>query len=133
MNVLAWRFDSQNAEEALHRRDEFATALDTVRGHRYDAFAAALIYGELVTNVVKHAPGPVSIELAFDGDDAVLTVRDWGSGFVPHVALPADIYSESGRGLCIVEVLSKRLTVELSTAGTCIRAVLPYQNSAILD
>ncbi len=120
-----WEFRSDNAEDAMHCRHEFEDVLGRVG--RYDVFSSTLIYGELVSNVIKHAPGPIRVRLRFDHDDAVLTVQDYGVGFVPQITLPADLFAESGRGLCIVQNLSRDLTVEISTNdGTRVSVILPF-------
>ena len=65
---------------------------------------AELAFGELIGNVVRHAPGPIEISLTFVAGDAVLSVRDRGPGFEPHsIRLPDEVYAEHGHGLFLVE------------------------------
>ena len=93
-----------------------------------DVAGAELIYGELVGNAVRYAPGQVEVRLEIDdGDPPVLTVRDYGPGLHYHPWKPRrDPYAESGRGLAIVELLARDIAVDRpSDGGTVIRAVLP--------
>jgi anti-sigma regulatory factor (Ser/Thr protein kinase) len=75
-----------------------------------------LVTSELVANAVKHGDGegPVSLAVAIDDDEIVVTVSECASvpsPFVPRVASSADLLAESGRGLLIVRALSDRLAV----------------------
>jgi len=73
---------------------------------------AELIFGELLGNVVRHAPGPVEISLFRSRDGALLHVLDSGTAFELSEQLPADLLSERGRGLYIVRCLARSLKVE---------------------
>ncbi len=83
-----------------------------------DLEAAALIFGELVGNVVRHAPGPIAVDVYWEGDMAVLRVIDRGLGFDwdGHAELP-DRYAESGRGLFIAHSVARNLRVRRLPAG----------------
>jgi two-component sensor histidine kinase len=82
-----------------------------------DAGDAALIVTELATNVVRHAypldqPGALDVEIECDGDEAIVTVRDWGRGFGNSAA------AGLGFGLRIVEALTEELRIERSDGTT---------------
>jgi PAS domain S-box-containing protein len=101
--VVSWHFRADTADSAQSARAAFCYHLRR-NGVGRDAVARAeLVFGELVGNVVRHAPGAIQIDLAFDAGDAVLTVQDRGVGFEPHVNVLPKAWDESGRGLFLVE------------------------------
>ena len=65
--------------------------------------ACELIFGELLGNVAKHAPGPVDIALRWEHDAGVLEIGDRGAGYEVAGCLPEDDLCESTRGLFLVE------------------------------
>ena len=75
-----------------------------------DLEGAETIVGELVANVILHAPGPIGIYASWSGETAVLIVSDRGHG-IPKVRLCPDAMAESGRGLLIVEALARSVEV----------------------
>ena len=82
--AVSWHFRSDNADSAQSARAAFCYHL-VRNGVDPDAIGRAeLVFGELVGNVVRHAPGPIEISLAFTADDAVLWLRDLGPGFDAH-------------------------------------------------
>jgi GAF domain-containing protein len=106
-----WVFRADDARSAEDARAGFIAFLKT-RGVPDANYAAAeLVFGELVGNVVRHAPGPITIELDWEKDDPVLHVIDRGRAFDVHAALPEDVMSESGRGLFLVSVLTDDFAV----------------------
>ncbi len=123
--VAHWVFDTSHVRAAHKARQTFVTIL-RVRGlPAEDVDAAKLIFGELVSNVVRHAPGPIEIVLDYSEAIPVLHVLDRGPGFmiVPH--LPSDLLSDAGRGLYIVSSLADDFNVtERFGGGSHTRAVL---------
>lgn len=107
----SWEFEAENALAARDARTEFIAYL---RGHIEDEAAidqAELIFGELMANVVRHAPGHVSVYVDWCGSDPVVHVIDRGPAFQVKPNLP-DALSESGRGLYLILSASRELTVE---------------------
>jgi PAS domain S-box-containing protein len=107
-----WSFLADDARAAADARGSFAVFL---RRHGFESAAAAraeLVFGELLGNVVRHAPGPVEIQLYAQDDRFTLHVIDSGKGFEAAGKLPNDIMSELGRGLYIVRQLAKDVGVE---------------------
>jgi anti-sigma regulatory factor (Ser/Thr protein kinase) len=91
-----------------------------------DHAAAELIYGELVGNVVRHAPGPIDVDVACEGDDVVLYLQDSGNQIHVHRGLPDDIMSESGRGLFLVNAFARDVRSDaLPVFGHQMRVTLP--------
>lgn len=93
-----------------------------------DYDAAALAYGELVSNVVRHAPGPLEIVLEWENDEAVLHITDHGGGFTAEPTLPSEPLAEAGRGLYLVRELTRDLQVlRHESPGAEVRVVLPVR------
>ncbi|MFC6883228.1 MULTISPECIES: ATP-binding protein [Actinomadura] len=65
---------------------------------------AQLVVSELVSNAVKHAPGPTALYVAASPETVILEVWDQGTG-LPRVRVPS-LEDDSGRGLNIINELS---------------------------
>ncbi len=120
-----WAFDSGDAETARSARHAFVDALRAggVRAEALDT--AELIFGELLGNVVRYAPGPIEILFDWSEETPVLHVLDRGPGFTLVPRLPSDLLSERGRGLYIVWSLAGDFNVtERFDGGSHARAVL---------
>ncbi|MHB9861059.1 ATP-binding protein [Streptomyces sp. YIM S03343] len=105
------------------------TAVTTARHQAVDAIegwgavltagvvhTAALVISEFVTNAVRHAgTDPVSLSVRLDETALRIEVSDT-CPVLPQPGLP-DPYSESGRGLFLVAVLTDRHGIEPTTLG----------------
>jgi anti-sigma regulatory factor (Ser/Thr protein kinase) len=122
-----WSFTSENASDALKKRNDCAEALrDHLSASSLKPYTLAQIYGELVSNVIRHAPGRIAVTLQLGAASATLTVTDSGRGVIPLPSLPLDPYSECGRGLFIAAHLAASIRIERSPEGrVSIGAVLP--------
>jgi PAS domain S-box-containing protein len=122
--TMRWRFDPRDPTRAHDVRDALSETLSTF-GRGVDVGAAELVFGELVGNAVRHAPGSIDVELAWDdAETPVLHVVDDGPGYAPQNSLPSND-EESGRGLYIVTQLTRDFTVtKLPDRGAHARAVL---------
>ncbi len=107
-----WQFDAENAEAATEARKGFVAQLRMLDPTETALDAAEVVFGELVGNVVRHAPGPIDVQLDLSGPQPTLHVIDRGMGFIRDPALPADPLSESGRGLYIIAQLGAGTRVE---------------------
>jgi anti-sigma regulatory factor (Ser/Thr protein kinase) len=126
---MRWSFESADAGRAYSARDGLLAYLESHADGGSDIEAAALIFGELVGNVVRHAPGPIAIDLSWERGVAVLRVTDRGPGYRWNGAarLP-DSTAESGRGLFIVYKVALRLRVSrVRGNGTVATAWLPVR------
>jgi anti-sigma regulatory factor (Ser/Thr protein kinase) len=124
---MRWSFESTDAGEAYTVRFDLLAYLKSRAALDSDLEAAALIFGELVGNVVRHAPGPITVEIFWERGNAVLRVVDKGPGFEwsGSVTLP-EIMAESGRGLYIARSVARALHVRrLAGNGTEATAWLP--------
>jgi PAS domain S-box-containing protein len=120
-----WAFDSSDATAARGARHSFvATLRDAgLRADRLDT--AELVFGELLGNVVRFAPGPIEIFFDWSESAPVLHVLDRGPGFALAPKLPSDLLSERGRGLYIVWSLTEDFNVtHRHDGGSHARAVL---------
>ena len=109
----AWKFHADDAREAVDARARFVQFLVGEDCDERFISVAELIFGELLGNVVRHAPGAVEIFVDAGEDSMVLHVIDEGPPLsrAKH-RLPKDVLSERGRGLFIVEQLATDVRVE---------------------
>jgi serine phosphatase RsbU (regulator of sigma subunit)/anti-sigma regulatory factor (Ser/Thr protein kinase) len=126
-DAVSWDVDASDPSSAAAVRTQFTAFLSRFVATDADLFPAELILGELLANAVEHAPGPVHVELAWRGDEPLLTVRDNGRGFAPRARLPDDVFSESGRGLFLISAFARSVTSETRLeGGTDVCVVLPF-------
>ncbi len=120
-----WSFAAEDARAAADARMHFVEFLKT-RSRDADFIAQAeLVFGELLGNVVRHAPGPVETQLFWNEQHAALHVIDTGTAFDAAANLPNDILSERGRGLFIVRQLARSVRIEhVVNCGNHIRVEL---------
>lgn len=124
-----WSFRSDDAASAQPARASFL-AYVAARGMATQAAGIAeLVFGELVGNVVRHAPGPIEIDLQWDERRPLLRVRDRGPGFaLAEANLPSDVMSESGRGLFLVRAFAADpIVVPRPDGGTEVVITLPLE------
>ena len=125
--VVVWRFSSRRALDAVPARNDFLSFLGHHSCSVADEHAAAIIYSELVANVVCHAPGPIVITLEVGNSSTILRVADSGPGFNFEPSLPRSFYNEHGRGLFIVSQYAAEMQIERQDgAGTRVSATLPF-------
>lgn len=125
---MHWRFESRDAHGAYDVRGDLIAHLQARATDDSDIDAAALVFGELVGNVVRHAPGPISIALEWHAGIAVLRVRDSGPGFDWREVGPPEPLAESGRGLFIVRAMAQHLRVVRHESGMEAVAWLPVHD-----
>jgi GAF domain-containing protein/anti-sigma regulatory factor (Ser/Thr protein kinase) len=121
-----WAFDSNDWRAARDARREFAAFIEAAAAPESDLKAAELIFGELAANVAQHAAGPVDIALDWRSRRAVLHMIDTGNGYAASERREADLLTEHGRGLWLVQRLGAQLDVEIVAGlGTHVAATLP--------
>lgn len=127
-----WYFETDTPEDALAGRKLLERYLDD-HCEEADLFPASLVFGELVSNVVKHAPGGgLRVWLEPDGQTYALCINDAGKGFdTQRIAEQPDDHSESGRGLFIVQQVCESVSYGADPHdGFVVRAVLPVKRRA---
>ncbi|QMU71806.1 ATP-binding protein [Streptacidiphilus sp. P02-A3a] len=77
---------------------------------------ALLLVSELVSNAVRHAPGPCVLELDDDGADLVIAVSDT-SDSLPHQRRPDLAAGDGGFGWTLLTALSDQVAVVRNPAG----------------
>ncbi len=123
-----WSFDCTDAQDAGRARREYTERLHAVGLSDDELSSAELVFGELVGNVVRYAPGAITAMLDVSGRAPVLHVLDDGRGFEFRPRLPVDLLSERGRGLFLVTAFAEELSVERRRGGgSHARAVLAGQ------
>ncbi|HZY98574.1 MAG TPA: SpoIIE family protein phosphatase, partial [Candidatus Baltobacteraceae bacterium] len=121
----AWSFAAEDARAAADARLHFVEFLRTRTGDLDFIARAELVFGELLGNVVRHAPGPVETQFFWDETSATLHVIDTGTAFEAVTNLPYDLLSERGRGLFIVRQLARAVRIEhVFNCGNHIRVEL---------
>ena len=125
LRASEWEFGASDPAGAGRARDDYVRALRAAGLGAEEIFSAELVFGELIGNVVRYAPGRIRALLDVSGEAAVLHVIDAGHGFEFRPRLPADILSERGRGLFLVTAFAEELSVERRRGGgSHARAVL---------
>lgn len=77
---------------------------------------AQLLTSEIVTNAIEHGVGDITLEIHDKGDELLVSVTDLSTR--PLVQRPEDLTAEDGRGLLLVESLSRRWGVEYADDGS---------------
>jgi serine phosphatase RsbU (regulator of sigma subunit)/anti-sigma regulatory factor (Ser/Thr protein kinase) len=121
-----WVFDTADNATAQGSRAVFASALAAGGMLDEDVFTSELIFGELLSNAVRYAPGPVEVVLDWsEASAAILHFLDSGPGFVLMPRLPSDLLSERGRGLFLIWSMSEDFNVtKRADGGAHARVVL---------
>ena len=116
-DIERWTFDAGDISTATRARRTFCASL-AARGVSPEMMPnAELIFGELIGNAIRHAPGNVDVVVDYTTEYPVLHVLDRGVGFRHISRLPADPLSESGRGLFIISSVAEDFTVTLRPDG----------------
>jgi anti-sigma regulatory factor (Ser/Thr protein kinase) len=130
VEATVWSCVRSDAREALDARREVREFLAESATPGSDLDASELIVGELVSNVVRHASGPIGVTCTWNGGEAVLVVADRGPG-IPTVRPVPDAAAEFGRGLLLVLALARAVTVERATPyGSRVVVTLPVERRA---
>ncbi len=122
-----WQFAADDARAVYTLRHEYLRIVENLCDASEDDLATCgLIFAELIGNVVRHAPGSLSISLEVRGEVLVLHLIDKGPGFDYEPSLPANVWAESGRGLFLISMLARDVKVErLPGMGSHIAVTLP--------
>ncbi|MFD6298287.1 ATP-binding protein [Streptomyces sp. NPDC060235] len=83
---------------------------------------AQLIISELVTNARKYAPGPALLRLRVVDGGPQIHLSDGNP--IPPAPKPADPGRIGQHGLEIVAALAQYLSVQATTAGKCVTAIV---------
>ncbi|GAC1581183.1 MAG: hypothetical protein NVS3B7_16170 [Candidatus Elarobacter sp.] len=125
-DATGFAFFIPDAALGHNARAIFRRYLEAHAAAESDLYGAELIFGELIANVARHAPGELEARLSWVDGEAVLEVRDRGAGFVLDVALPEDD-AENARGLFLVSAFGRDLVHESDGRTSRIRVILPVR------
>ncbi|WP_049793358.1 methanogen output domain 1-containing protein [Conexibacter woesei] len=115
---MDWYLEGSTPEAVSDLRHEIVDYLRRHAAPESDLAGAQLAISELLSNVVRHAPGPAWANLDWSGERAVLAVHDLGRGFEPTTELPDDLLQAGGgRGLFIVSNVAGWMAVAAKRAG----------------
>jgi anti-sigma regulatory factor (Ser/Thr protein kinase) len=124
-----WSAAADDALVAIPLRRAFRAYLSLHATPESDLHGAVLIFGELLANVVRHAPGAISCHVDWHGEKPILIVLDEGAGFAkePTTTL-GDLHAESGRGLALVHALGMEIVLcNRPERGACVSVMLPVR------
>ena len=121
---MQWHFQTVCGSDALAARGSFVEFLQHRGVRQSDRYCAEMVFGELVGNAVRHAPGPINITAhVHTRGVVVLEIRDTGPEFKLSLQ-PPPLQSECGRGLYIASLLTADLRSENTGFGNRVTAVL---------
>jgi anti-sigma regulatory factor (Ser/Thr protein kinase) len=127
-------FDATDVDALGEARRELSEFL---RRHATEAAAAeeaVVAVSELMTNALRHAPGPAWVRIDWAESRPRVEVHDLGPGFELRSVLPDDPLSLGGRGLFIVSAVTDELAAVAKRAGgTRVSAVLPVERRTERD
>ncbi len=115
----------------VHARESTAVFLNTLTAHtpaRSDSAAdtVLLVVSELVTNAVRHAPGPLVLILHAEPGRVRISVRDTSTD-LPAPRTPDLVSGNGGFGWpTIIQYLANTVEVVPRPGGKEIHAVLPW-------
>lgn len=122
-----WLFDAADFTAAHATREAIVAILQQNGATGDETFASAAIFSELIGNVTRYAAGTVDVRIDWNIGTPVLHVLDSGPGFAYVPGLPSDLYSESGRGLFIVQQMTPDFSIiPRPLGGSHARAALPF-------
>ena len=133
---MDWYIDARAAEATQELRHEVIAYLTRHAADGTDLMAAELAVGELLGNLVRHAPGPAWVSLHWPSDTVTLTVADLGPGIGTAPPQEVDLLAESGRGLMIVDALAEQLDARARASGgsrIVVRLAVPRRPTSSLD
>ncbi|WP_217913956.1 ATP-binding protein [Miltoncostaea marina] len=123
---MDWYFDARDPGAIRALRDEFGRYLRRHAEPGSDVEGSEIAFSELVTNAVRHAPGPAWVHMDWSGRSPLVEVHDLGPGFELRPRLPDDPLERGGRGLFMVNHLAEDLAVAAKRGGgSRVSAVLP--------
>lgn len=121
-----WTFETANSQAGTDVRRQLRRFLGEhgLGGGELDQ--AEIVSGELIGNAVRYAPGKVNVIADASGALPVLHVIDEGPGWELNPRLPADVMSERGRGLFIINAFVEEMSISRRTdaPGSHARVVL---------
>ncbi len=125
----SWSFQCDDALNAPSVRESFRLSLCTQCWDAETLLISELILGELLANVVLHAPGPIRMWIECAGSDCTLHVLDCGGKRLNAIpSSPPHWENEHGRGLHLIRSLAKDIHITQDEPfGTHVSVALPVR------
>lgn len=122
-----WPLDGRNGTLALAREHTRGFLLSLPEVSPATTQDALILVSELVSNAMRHAPGPCTLQLTSSADLVTIAVSDTSTS--PPQARPADLQAGGGGfGWHLLQQLSRRVQVHLDPPnGKTVSAVLALQ------
>lgn len=93
-----------------------------------DVDGAELAVSELLSNAVRHAPGPAWLRVDWSERRPRVEIHDLGPGFDPATLAPRDPRTPGGHGLVLVAHVADELkTAAKQAGGSRVSAVMPVE------
>lgn len=122
---VAWDSGAARSADARHFLRAFlarAPLSGRAPGPNRSALDAELVVSELITNAIRHAPGPCGLTLQLSAAELAITV--WDTSTDDPVVKERDPHRVGGHGLHLVRTVSDRLLVISRAWGKQITAHL---------
>jgi anti-sigma regulatory factor (Ser/Thr protein kinase) len=120
-----WRISPGDFTSAARVRVEFRQALLSNCAPSSDVGGAEIIFGELVTNALRHGKAGADVTVRCKGELFALEIADDGPGFDLESVAQRERVDDGGRGLMIADRLGARLRAERRSGKWVVEAVLP--------
>jgi hypothetical protein len=122
-----WHLDARDEASAHRVKRALLWQLGGFASSDADLGAIEAIFGELLSNVKRHTPGPADITLERGADGAVLSFDDDGPPFTINGHAQPDLMAESGRGLFMLRALGRDVSVQRIGARNRVAVALPLE------
>jgi anti-sigma regulatory factor (Ser/Thr protein kinase) len=120
----SWDADALRIADARHAVCAFLERAGHPPGQQVSQ-DAQMVVSELVTNAVRHAPGPCGLLLELSPAAGLLRVTVWDTSARLPQPRPKDVRRVGGHGLLLVAALCERILVAPADGGKRVTAELP--------
>lgn len=122
-----WRLDARDESSAHRVKRALLWQLGGFASADADLGTIEAIFGELLSNVKRHTPGPADITLERGAEGAVLSFADDGPPFSINGHAQPDLMAESGRGLFMLRALARDVSVQRVGDRNLVAVALPFE------
>jgi serine phosphatase RsbU (regulator of sigma subunit)/anti-sigma regulatory factor (Ser/Thr protein kinase) len=122
-----WHLDARDEASAHRVKRALLWQLGGFASGDADLGAIEAIFGELLSNVKRHTPGPADVTLERGADGAILSFQDDGPPFSSNGHAQPDLMAESGRGLFLLRALARDVSVQRVGEHNRVAVALPLE------
>lgn len=127
-------FDATDATAVTELRTELGRYFRRHGTSESDYEGADLAVSELVTNAVRHAPGPAWMHVDWTERRPRVEIHDLGPGFEPPAGAPTASATAGGNGLYLVSRVANELrTAAKRAGGSRVSALMPVLRAVQRD